>query len=160
LDDLTLIDNQVFIYPRIIRPILQSCDFVHRVNSFLSLTVHGCVRTLGPGLPQVFIVRIPKVLFVYSTVDLVATGDPRVANLLTLTPGGHFNPQTANGDLISLLTSYINDGVGETMAHQKTLGWWKKYLIGRDMRQHPNKMCYQAANWDRQLTEWQQANCH
>jgi hypothetical protein len=45
------------------------------------------------------------------------------------------------------------------MAHQKTLGWWRKFMIGRDMKANPHKMVYQATRWDSELTAWQQANC-
>lgn len=134
LDNLGLVGNQVFVYPQVIRPVLKSCEFLNRVNSFLYLSVHGCVWNLPNGLPEVFIVRIPKVLYVFSRVDLVSSGDPRLANLVTLGPAQPFDPMTANPALLSLLAGYINQGIGETMAHQKALGWWKKFLIGWDKK--------------------------
>lgn len=159
LDDLGEVGQHVFVYPHVVRPVLASCAFMNRVNSFLALSVHGCVRPLGAGLPEVFIVRIPKTCFVFSLTDLAATPDPRTADLVDLRPGTPFDPGTANGTLLGLLASYVNEGVGETLAHQKSLGWWRKYLIGRDMAAHPGKMAYQAAGWDRTLDEWQRENC-
>ena len=91
--------------------------------------------------------------------DLTQTGDPDFAPFADVRLGSPFDPQTSNTGMPEAFSTYINKGINEETSHQKTHGWWYRWVNHVDRRLNPMRMVYEARAWDSQLRDWQQANC-
>ena len=157
--DPTLLGNRLFVYPYAFRHITATCALLPRVNQFLTNGFHSRVHPAEDALPNCIIVRIPRILLLFSEADLTQTGDADFAGFTDLRPGMTFDAVNSNLGLPEAFAFFINQGINETMAHQRTYGWWWRAFDRVDMRLFPSRMVYQARAWDSQLRDWQEANC-
>ena len=157
--DPTLFGNQLFVYPYVFRPITSTCVLLPGVNHLLSTGCHSRVHHAEGLLPNCMMICLPRILLLYSEADLSLTGDPDFEGYIGLHPGVSFDPAISNVGMPEAFAPFINEGINETIGHQKTYGWWRRWLNGADERLFPHRMVYQARRSDIQLRNWQRANC-
>ncbi|MDB5336752.1 MAG: hypothetical protein JWN70_2371 [Planctomycetaceae bacterium] len=150
--------NQLFVYPFVFRPITRTYVLMPGVNSFLTTGFHSRVHHAEGTLPNCMMVRLPRILLLYSEADLTRSGDPDFARYTDLRPGVVFNPSASNTGMPEAFAPFINQGINETIGHQRSYGWWQRWINRADQRLFPARMVYQARTWDAQHRDWQHAN--
>jgi len=159
LDDPTQVGQTLFVYPYIYRPITARCDLKVRINHFLALCGGDRFRLPADGLPNRYLIQLPRMLFLFSEANLTATGLPDYVDLVDLQLHTVFDPVTANLQIPGLHAELLNEGVQLTMNHQTASNLWWHYWDTIDERSHPNKAVYRARTADSELRAWQNANC-
>ncbi len=116
------------------------------------------LRLSSDGLPNRYVIQLPSMTLLYSEADLNATGVVGYT-LVDLRPGKVFNAKTPNQQLLSLYAGSMNEGVQETQHHQSATNRWTAFVDALDQMLFFMKPIYQVARTDKQLWDWQKANC-
>ena len=159
LQDVAQIGQSLFIYPFAWRPIAQTCEFANGINHHLTLGFHDNFLLPGEGLPNRYLVRLPKVLLLFSESDLSHSGVAEWQDLVQLQPAGPFNPLTANVNLPWIVKGKLNETIAREKLHQAAANNWWTYLDVIDRQLQPTRRCYQMAALDQILKDWKAANC-
>lgn len=157
--DNSMVGRSVFIYPYVHQEITQHCTFLPGVNHLLSLAIHGESLPKEGGLPNAFLVIVPKMIFLFCDQDLSAVCDENLKKPVHLVPGMSFDASSSNTDMPIFLSSILNRLINQGQSHQKDIGRWKKMAYGTDKILNPNKICYVAQGQDQSLLNWQRENC-
>jgi len=157
--DHSQIGRSVFIYPYVHQKIEKDCDFIPGVNHLLSLAAHGESLPKEGGLPNAFLVIVPKMIFLFCDRDLSSVSEKSFQSPVQLEPGKSFDASLSNTDMPIFLSSIINRLINHGQSHQKNIGRWKKMAYGADKLINPDKICYVAQKQDQSLLNWQRKNC-
>lgn len=158
LQNLNLVNSQIFLYPYAYQPIVLGCEFLPGVNQFLRTGFSAQSLPSEPPLPDGFLLMMPSMIILFTD---SALRSPDCAPLLPtpLVPSQPLAPTSMNTAMPLFLETILNRGVGQTQAHQKDIGFWGRIHYGLDKRLNPNKAVYKAQAADQQLRSWQQINC-
>lgn len=160
LKDVNTIGQSLYVYPYVYRTITAECALLPGVNLLLSLGVHGRSLPAEGLLPDAMLVMIPSLLVLFCVSDLAACGAPsNMKSPKSLCIGGVFDPRAENVDMPVFLYHLLNEYIGNSQAHQKHLGLWRKFAHHADQWVHPTKICYVANRLDKVLLDWQKINC-
>lgn len=159
LQDLNEVGKSLFVYPYAYRPITKSSVLKPHVNNFLSLGFTDMFIHAKNGLPDAYLVVLPRILLLFSEADLTAIGNPDYANLDGLTRNKILNMMTANCNLPELLHDKINEAVGKTLQDQTNRNDWDAYADSNERNKNPDAVSWAAHDHDQMLKDWQRANC-
>lgn len=159
LQDLNEVGKSLFVYPYAYRPITESCIFKPHINNFLSLAFGDIFLLAANGLPDAYLVILPKMLLLFSEADLTATGNPGYVDLAGLTRNNVLDMKTVNVHLPELFHEKINNAVLTTLHDQTNRNEWEAYADPQERIEHPDAISWVAHDNDQALKDWQTANC-
>jgi hypothetical protein len=159
LQDPTQIGQSLFIYPYVWRPIAETCEFQNGINHHLTMGFHDSFLLPGEGLPNRYLIRLPKVLLLFSDSNLSHCGVGEWQDLVQLRPIGPFDAVTANVNLPRIVKGKLNEIIGGEQLHQAAANRWWTHLDEVDRKLRPTRRCYQMAAYDQTLKDWKAANC-
>jgi hypothetical protein len=99
---------------------------------------------------------VPEVAAVF------VVGEAREEDLPTptsLAVGQATDLSNANPTMPQFLRSIINEAVGQTTGHQKSMELWGAIDYGADKLANPERLLYKAQALDSQLQAWQKEHC-
>lgn len=159
LRDLNEVGTSLFVYPYAYQPITESCVLKPHVNNFLSLGFGDIFLLATSGLPDAYLVALPKMLLLFSEADLTATGKPGYIDLIGLTRNKVLDMKTVNVHLPELLHDKINKSVLKTLQDQTNRNEWEAYADPEERKKLPDAISWVAHDYDQALKDWQTANC-
>jgi hypothetical protein len=159
LGDLTVLDSKLFIYPYQYRPIVRDCGFIPGVNHFLQLGFQCISLAAEDSLPRALALFLPGMIVVITGRSLVGLPGCDLVNPESLTAATPTDFSKANLEMPVLLRGLINQGVGQTMGHQKSARLWGEIDYRADKLAHPDRQLYTSQAHDSELQAWQQKNC-
>ena len=159
LDDLTLLGSKLFLYPYQYRPIVAECGFMPGINHFLQLGFQCHSLAAEDNLPQSLLLYLPGMMILFADGDLSLPKDPDFLDPVLLTPGASAAFSSANLTMPHFLRPLLNQAVGQTMGHQKSMAMWETIEWKQDKTANPNKKVYVAQALDSELLSWQKQNC-
>ena len=159
LDDLTMLDSKLFIYPYQCRPIVSECGFIPGVNHFLRLGFHCVSLAAEDSLPRALTLFLPGLIVLITDKSLLGLPGCDLVSPESLTAGSTIDFGNANLAMPVLLRVLINRGVGQTIANQKAARLWGEIDYGGDKLAHPDRQLYLAQARDSELQAWQRENC-
>jgi hypothetical protein len=159
LNDLSQLGSTLFVYPCVYQPITARCDVQPGINHLLTMTLSDRLRQAEGGLPNRYVIQLPRIMLLFSESDLTTTGNAGYAQLHDLRPGTTFAPATSNLQLLNLYADLLNEGIDETKGHQSATNRWFDFVRLWDQTRYPNKLIYHSARADWQLAQWQRNQC-
>ena len=159
LSDLTILDHKLFVYPYECRPITSDCGFLPGINHVLQLGFQCRSLAAEGSLPQALVMFLPGMIILLTDGDLNAANDPDLPNPTSLAVGQATDLSNANPTMPHFLRSIINEAVGQTTGHQKSMELWGEIDYGADKLANPERQLYKAQALDSQLQAWQKEHC-
>lgn len=159
LDDLKVVGSKLFLYPYQYRPIVADCGFLPGINHFLQLAFQCQSLAAEGNLPQALLLYLPGMLVLLADGDLSLVGDSDLMNPSSLTPGTNGDFSEVNLTMPQFLRPLLNQAVGQTTGHQKSMGMWETIEWKQDKSANPSKRVYIAQALDMELLNWQKQNC-
>ena len=156
-DPLTLKSN-LFIYPFVYEPIVESCSLITGVNQLLNCSIFGVPLPQEDDLPNAYLLVFPK------TMLLICDGNLNSATANEVKPATHLElnksfDTSSNRQMPEFLHQILNTQIGQGQAHQKSIGLWDKVKYRLDKLLSSSKATYVAAAQDKKLQDWQRTNC-
>ncbi len=158
LEDLTLLNLKLFLYPYQYRPIIAECGFLPGINHFLQLGFHCQSLAAEGNLPQALLLYLPGMMILFTDGDLSFSKSPNFPNPISLVPSSGVDFSNANLTMPQFLLRQLNQAVGQATGHQKGMKMWK-FEWQQDKIEHPSKKVYTAYVLDSELRAWQKENC-
>jgi hypothetical protein len=159
LIDLSVLDSRLYIYPYQCRPILTGCGFVPGLNHFLQLGLQCQPLPAEGSLPQALAMFLPGMIILFTDGDVGTARDPDFLNPTSLALGKNVDYGNVNLTMPQFLKPILNQAVGHTTGHQKSMGMWNSIQYKADKLANPNRQLYKSQAWNSQLKTWQLANC-
>ena len=98
-------------------------------------------------------------MILFAAEDLSLSRDPDFLNPISLTPGSSGDFSNANLTMPQFLRPLLNQAVGQTTGHQKSMEMWETIEWKQDKIANPTKRVYTAQALDSELLAWQKETC-
>ncbi len=159
LQNLDEVGKSLFVYPYAYRPITESCLLKPGINNLLCLSCGDKFLLAQNGLPDSYLIQLPKIVLLFSEADLTKTGRPGFVDLVGLTSDKILDMRTTNAHLTELVYQTLNLCVKETMNDQTSRNEWEAYADPDERAKHPDAVSWVAHDRDQELKDWQTVNC-
>lgn len=159
LQNLDEVGKSLFLYPHAYRPVTESCLLKPGINNLLCLGFGDSFLLANDGLPDCYLIQLPKMLLLFSEADLTRMGKPGFVNLVELTRNKVLDMHTANARLPDLLHQKLNMRVDETKQDQTSRNEWEAYADPEERKIRPGAVSWNAHDHDQALQQWQTVNC-